>query len=180
MARPPHARDKVLRAFVELLLEGERGATLDAVAARAGVSKGGLLYHFPSRDALADAVLERFLEVTASDLEAMRTAPEGAARHFVRTSWQVDHELDPIYRATLRLAQAGHQDALAAIDDLHRSWLDQLVTEVGDPAVARTIMLIGDGLYHQTSMPGSWSRETFADALPDLLAQVDRLTESLP
>lgn len=175
MARPPHARDKVLRAFVELLVEGERGATLEAVAASAGVSKGGLLYHFRSKDALADAVLERFIEVSDADLEVMRAAPEGAAHHFVRTSWQVDHELDPIYRATVRLAQAGHAASLAAVDTLHRSWLDQLEAEVGDPAVARAIMLIGDGLYHQSSMPGTWSRDTFADALPDLLAQVDRL-----
>ena len=175
MARPPHARDKVLRAYVELLVEGERGATMDAVAARAGVSKGGLLYHFPSKDALADAVLERFTEVSAADLAVMASAPEGASRHFVRTSWQIDHDLDPIYRAALRLAQAGHVRALTAVDDLHRAWLAQLTAEVGDPAVARTIMLIGDGLYHQASMPGSWSRATFADALPDLIAQVDRL-----
>src|SRR5690606_13182471 len=44
----PAARAKVLDAFVSILLEhGERAATLDAVAAAAGVSKGGLLYHFP-------------------------------------------------------------------------------------------------------------------------------------
>ncbi|GGD08862.1 TetR/AcrR family transcriptional regulator [Nocardioides daphniae] len=175
MARPPHARDKVLQAYVALLLEGERGATMDAVAAQAGVSKGGLLYHFPSKDALAEAVLERFATVTADDLRAMRVAPEGAAKHFVRTSWQVDHELDPIYRAIVRLAQAGHAGALAAVDDLHRSWLAEIVAEVGDEAVARTIMLIGDGLYHQASMPGTWSRDTFAESLPDLLTLVDRL-----
>ncbi|QCX26267.1 TetR/AcrR family transcriptional regulator [Nocardioides jishulii] len=175
MPRPPHARDKVLAAYVGLLVEGERGATMDAVAARAGVSKGGLLYHFPSKDALAEAVLELFAQVSGDDLVAMRSAPEGAAKHFVRTSWQVDHELDPIYRAALRLAQAGHAGALAAIDDLHQQWLAAIEAEVGDPGVARTIMLIGDGLYHQTSMPGTWSHDTFAAALPDLLAQVDRL-----
>lgn len=175
MPRPPHARDKVLTAYVSLLLEGERAATMDAVAAEAGVSKGGLLYHFPSKDALADAVLDRFAQIAAADLEEMRVAPEGAAKHFVRTSWQLDHELDPIYRATLRLAQAGHAGALAAMDDLHRSWLETITAEVGDEAVARAVMLIGDGLYHQASMPGTWSRETFAESLPDLLALVDRL-----
>lgn len=175
MTRPPHARDKVLSAYVALLLEGERNATMDAVAAEAGVSKGGLLYHFPSKDALAEAVLQRFGEVSDADLKEMRVAPEGAAKHFVRTSWQLDHELDPIYRAALRLAQAGHDTALAAIDDLHRNWLEAIVAEVGDETVARTIMLIGDGLYHQASMPGTWSRETFAESLPDLLALIDRL-----
>ncbi|MGO1278571.1 MAG: TetR/AcrR family transcriptional regulator, partial [Cellulosimicrobium funkei] len=54
MPPPPAARAKVLRAFASLLVEqGERAATLEAVAERAGVSKGGLLYHFGSKDALA-------------------------------------------------------------------------------------------------------------------------------
>lgn len=33
--------------------------TLEAVAKEAGVSKGGLLYHFPSKDALAQGMIER-------------------------------------------------------------------------------------------------------------------------
>ena len=60
MARKPVARDAVLDAFEELLIDvGERAATLDAVAKRAGVSKGGLLYHFPNKEALITATLER-------------------------------------------------------------------------------------------------------------------------
>ena len=35
--------------------------TLDAVAKQAGVSKGGLLYHFPSKDALLTAMVERYV-----------------------------------------------------------------------------------------------------------------------
>lgn len=174
MARPPHARDKVLSAYVNLLVEGERGATLDAVAARAGVSKGGLLYHFASKDALAEAVLQLFAEVCEADLAAMRSDPEGPTRNFIRTSWQIDDTLEPIYRAVLRLAQAGNADALAALDHLHDSWLELIEDEVGDPSLARAIMLVGDGLYHHSSMPGDWSRRTFDD-LDDLLAQVDRL-----
>ena len=36
-------------------------------------------------------------------------------------------------------------------------------------------MLIGEGLYYQTSLPGAWYRGTFGEALDDLLVQVDRL-----
>ena len=53
MSRPPLAREKVLDAFEAILIEeGERSATMDATARSAGVSKGGLLYHFGSKDAL--------------------------------------------------------------------------------------------------------------------------------
>ena len=58
MARPPHARERVLDAFEALLIaEGERVATLDATAKRAGVSKGGLLYHFATKEELANAMI---------------------------------------------------------------------------------------------------------------------------
>ena len=60
MSRPPHAREKVLDAFESLLIaEGERAATMDAIARAAGVSKGGLLYHFASKEALEAALLIR-------------------------------------------------------------------------------------------------------------------------
>ena len=60
------ARDALLSAYQSLLLaEGERAATLEAVAAEAGVSKGGLLYHFRSKDALAEALIDRLDELVA-------------------------------------------------------------------------------------------------------------------
>ncbi|GCB56911.1 hypothetical protein rerp_33190 [Rhodococcus erythropolis] len=46
-------RDRILDALEKLLLvSGVAQVTLEGVAAEAGVSKGGLLYHFPSKEAL--------------------------------------------------------------------------------------------------------------------------------
>jgi AcrR family transcriptional regulator len=39
--------------------QGIANLTLDAVAAQAGLSKGGLLYHFPSKDRLVEALVAR-------------------------------------------------------------------------------------------------------------------------
>ena len=53
------ARERILDTFESILnTDGERAATLDAVAAKAGVSKGGLLYHFPNREALITGLAE--------------------------------------------------------------------------------------------------------------------------
>ena len=47
------ARERILDTAESRLLElGQRGLVLSAVATQAGVSKGGLLYHFPSKEAL--------------------------------------------------------------------------------------------------------------------------------
>jgi len=72
MARKPVAREAVLDAFESLLIEeGERAATLDAVARLAGVSKGGLLYHFPTKEAMISVLLERLDRLLAEDLAAL-------------------------------------------------------------------------------------------------------------
>ena len=48
--RANNSREQILDAYEHLLVQaGERAATLDAVAAQAKVSKGGLLYHFGSK-----------------------------------------------------------------------------------------------------------------------------------
>ena len=66
MSRLPHAYAKVLDAAEKVLLERSAAAfTLDAVAVRAQVSKGGLMYHFPSKEALLTALVAR--AVTAVD-----------------------------------------------------------------------------------------------------------------
>ena len=44
-------RDTILSAAANLVLrKGASRMTLEAVAREAGVSKGGLLYHFPSKE----------------------------------------------------------------------------------------------------------------------------------
>ena len=56
-------RDELLDAAEALLCEhGTHGLTLSAVADRAGVSKGGLLYHFPNKEALIKGLVSRLIE----------------------------------------------------------------------------------------------------------------------
>ena len=50
---PSLTREHILQSAARLVLtEGASSLTLDAAAKAAGVSKGGLLYHFPSKEAL--------------------------------------------------------------------------------------------------------------------------------
>lgn len=178
MSRPPAAREKLLDAYCSLLrTEGERAATMDATAARAGVSKGGLLYHFPSKDALADAVIDRLLRTASADNESMAAAPEGAARYYVRTSTAADTEFDTCYQAVVRLAAGSYAPAAAALDRVHGDWERLVREDVADPHAAEAIMLIGEGLYYHSTMPGSWSRSLVGSDIEALLGQVDRLKE---
>lgn len=57
-----NTRQRILEAAEAIAQkEGAAAMSLDAVAAAAGVSKGGLLYHFPSKPKLFEALVDGFL-----------------------------------------------------------------------------------------------------------------------
>lgn len=60
---------------------GIANLTFEAVAAEAGLSKGGVLYHFPNKDRLVEALVVRHAEGwRACFQEAYRSVPEGPGR----------------------------------------------------------------------------------------------------
>ncbi|TGD84305.1 TetR/AcrR family transcriptional regulator [Mycolicibacterium sp. CH28] len=172
------SRERIVDAYAEALaVDGERHATLEAVAARAGVSKGGLLYHFPSKDQLAEALCDRLVALAAADIEEMRNSPDGPARHYIRTSHYADTSLDRTLIAVARLQQAGDPRASAAIELISDQWLSVLHDALGDRDIARTVKLIGDGLYHNALFSALGGRRARAELDEGLLAVIDRLID---
>ena len=75
------ARDRLLDAAERVVVEsGATHLTLDAVAKSAGVSKGGLLYHFPSKEALLEGMLARhFQDVDAEVAKRLEKRAAGTS-----------------------------------------------------------------------------------------------------
>ena len=81
----PNAREKILDAAAAVILrDGAAQMTVDAVVAEAGVSKGGLFYHFPSKDALIEGLIHRVDDQWMQALEAARGAEAPGPGRFVR------------------------------------------------------------------------------------------------
>ncbi len=82
---------RILEATTELIAT-DPGASMERVAAAAGVSRATLYHHFSSRDALMDALTDQSIgEVTAA-LEAARPAegtPAEAMERVLLAAWQV-------------------------------------------------------------------------------------------
>lgn len=72
-------REALLQAAESIVVEsGSAHLTLEAVAVRAGVSKGGLIYHFPSKDALLGAMIDRTRQQSnEARTKATQERPEG-------------------------------------------------------------------------------------------------------
>jgi AcrR family transcriptional regulator len=173
------SRDRILDAYADLLItEGERQATLEAVAARADVSKGGLLYHFPSKDQLAVGLCDRLAVLATKDAHMMRAADEGPARYYVRSSQYANTPLDRALVAVSRLRQSGDSRARAAIEAASDAWLAILHDALGDLDVARAVKLIGDGLYYNALNRALGGHPPAPGADEGLLDVVDRITKT--
>ncbi len=110
-------RDAILDAAEDLIVErGAAGVSLDKVAARAGVSKGGLLHHFPSKNALAQALIRRMVDTLHEVRDAERGEGPLDAGLIIRThiSWwnRVDSKRRRLY--TSLLAATAHDPDLVA------------------------------------------------------------------
>jgi TetR/AcrR family transcriptional repressor of nem operon len=80
--QPVSARERILETTTTLLLDRGYGATsIDEICRVAGVTKGGLFYHFDSKEKLASAAVERFFArlVAAGEAARSETGPGALA-----------------------------------------------------------------------------------------------------
>jgi TetR/AcrR family transcriptional regulator len=89
-------RQAILEAALEVFsTHGFRGATLDRIAERSGLSKPNLLYYFPSKEAIHAALLEALLDTWLDPLRAID--PEGDPREellgYVRRKLEMSREM---------------------------------------------------------------------------------------
>ncbi len=102
-------RQRLMQAASELILEvGFEAMTTAAVAKRAGVSEGAIYRHFPSKEALAEAVFADIWRIFNAYLEEhlpARERPKERLDAFFRTTLTALDALMPTYGA---LSQQDH------------------------------------------------------------------------
>lgn len=142
--QPEQVREAILRAAGDLAVElGIRVLTIQAVAIRAGVTKGGLMHHFPDKDRLLAALRAEALSGFEAALTQHLTAPEGTPGRFSRAyvetclSSQLDgtHQLvtalwaDPALRSDWYQWLSAQETAHAATDGDLRYKLARLAAD---------------------------------------------------
>ncbi|WP_159942699.1 MULTISPECIES: TetR/AcrR family transcriptional regulator [unclassified Nocardiopsis] len=171
-----NTRDRILDALQDILVsEGYSGVTLEAVARDASVSKGGLLYHFPSKAAMLNGLIERLTSLAEEQFREAVEGEEGVVRVFLRTSLPGSPEERELYWAViagLRGQEDMPEEAADRIRYLFSRWGELLHAELTDPVLAEIILRAGDGLY-MSAVAG------LAQPDPDLTRRmIDRLTEA--
>lgn len=140
-------RALILNAARELTLERGVVPSLNETANTAGVSKGGLVHHFPSRRALVQGLAVAALEEVDSAMLA--AAAQGrAAETWLKVSAPTGEDVR-LFRALAvahRAIEAPGDDVATAYRAAVTRWEAVIETETGDATRARVIRLVGDGL----------------------------------
>ncbi|WP_306357234.1 MULTISPECIES: TetR/AcrR family transcriptional regulator [unclassified Nocardia] len=151
-------RDRILDALETLLLDkGMSQVTLENVAATAGVSKGGLLYHFKSKDALLAGLVRRLGDRAHEQLDSAVAQGRSVAEWYLQSP-HPDNESDALelalYRsmlAAMRTVDGPHDTGVDEVDralaEVMTTWKTGLDNEIHDPVHAEIVSLVGDGVY---------------------------------
>jgi len=145
--RSRDSREKLLAAAENVVLEkGIANLTLDAVASAAGISKGGLLYHFASKEALVVGLVEKLVAGIEVDLQAAYDAepagPGRAARaaiaETVSRTGQAREERRERIGAALLAAAGNNPELLEPMRKAFTVWMKQ----IGDDGLAPGVSLV--------------------------------------
>ncbi|HVT70411.1 MAG TPA: helix-turn-helix domain-containing protein [Trebonia sp.] len=166
-------RDKVLRAAREAFARSGFDVPLDEIAALAGVGPGTVYRHFPSKEALFEAVIAARLRDIADDARARAAAPDPGPAFFGFLSRMRDEaaakrdlpdaiavqgplrdEVLACMEALLKRAQQAHAarpdvtmpDLLVLLKGLFRSLQDTPAGDDGEAQRQRLFRVIADGL----------------------------------
>lgn len=145
------SRDRILDAAEAVVAdEGVAHLTLAGAAARAGVSKGGVLYHFPTRGALVGAMVQRMVDAFDRDVEAaVRPGPGGVTHAYVDEFFASgpDQGVEGRSWAAVLAAMASEPALLQPLQASMHAWQQRLEHDGVDPARATAVRLAVDGLW---------------------------------
>jgi AcrR family transcriptional regulator len=161
---PLTTRDKIIAAAMEIVRErGPVQLTIDETAKVAGVSKGGVLYHFPSKDELVhgmiEAMVSKFDVLYPSIYESLPAGPYRSAKAIILTLTHPEGPYsDPVAPAILAAAVL-KPELLETVRSRSKECLDRLASDSPDPVLARVACLSVDGQW----MMGAVGLETFTE-----------------
>lgn len=146
-------RELIFAACSRILrCDGLTRLTLETVAAEAGLSKGGLLYHFPSKLALIEALFQHHIDRFNSDLQRLvqteEQGPGGWLRAYAKAS--IAEITDPDNASVFASLFAAGEQYPTVLEIMRRSyveWQQQVEASSLEPAIALLVRLAVDGFW---------------------------------
>ena len=174
-------RELIFQACGNILrTKGAKSLTLEAVAREAGLSKGGLLYHFPSKEELVKELFNYHAE--KFDTQLLRISQEeiaksgGWLRAYAKAS--VEQIVDPDNAGLLASLYAAGEEfpwIYESMRQRYNTWQNRVENCGLDPVLATLIRLTIDGLWfsemYQYAPPEEDRRQQIVDLIFKLMDQ---------
>ncbi|MBW4981911.1 TetR family transcriptional regulator C-terminal domain-containing protein [Mameliella sp. CS4] len=126
-------REAILEAGLTVFSEaGFRGATLDRIASEAGLSKPNLLYYYPSKEAIYEALLRGLLETWLDPLQAIdpKGEPVEELLGYVRRKLQMSRDFPRQSRLFANEIVQGAPRIIPVLEGELRGMVDRLSTVI--------------------------------------------------
>lgn len=182
-------REVIFVAASKILInEGLSSLTLAKVAQEAGLSKGGLLYHFPNKVSLIDAIFEYHNAIFEERLDQLCTqegsTPGAWLKAYARASVEqiTDPQTASLY-TSLFAAEEKYASAHALMRQKYVDWQTKTENCGLDQNWATLIRLTVDGLWfsemHQYGPPSLDRREWIIEKVQELVDELAVLSRSV-
>ncbi|KAG8152726.1 TetR/AcrR family transcriptional regulator [Burkholderia catarinensis] len=179
---PDQVRAQLLAAASEIATHhGVAALTLDAVAERAGVTKGALQYHFANKQGLLDALFGQATERFGAQMAARMAADSGgdgaAARAYMHAVLDESHPAAST--DVLRVLVASmitEQDTRARWSVPMREWTRADPVPLGQAATLMICRLAADGLWISELLD---SVEVSAELRAEIVRQLDAMSKGV-
>ncbi|MBD2099990.1 TetR/AcrR family transcriptional regulator [Leptolyngbya sp. FACHB-261] len=147
-------QDRLIQCAIDILInQGNEALTLDAVAHAAKVSKGGLLYHFPNKEALITGIIQHLIDGFNAAIESELAKEKGDEpgkwlRAYVRATFnssQLPLALGSSLFAAVSISL--NPETAKQIDTQISEWQHKLYNCGLDPVQASIVHLATEGLW---------------------------------
>lgn len=145
-------RDQIIEAALSVVRsQGMTALTLEEAARVAGISKGGILYHFKSKEALIQGMVARLAQQCESLQQAhydrLAPGPNRWARALIETSFDPTAPSTDPAGCALLAAVATNPSLMEPIEDMIDTAFRRMTTDAVDPRLALLVILAMDGLW---------------------------------
>ena len=147
---PGRTKEAILEAAENLIVEkGFQAFTLDEIAERASVSKGGLLHHYPNKQSLVLGLAEHMIVLHEQEINTNLSkdpeAPGAFARAYLRANLECVDECTQVC-AMLAAESRNNPPMLKLFQDYSAQCQHRLENDGLDPVVATTVRYAAEGL----------------------------------
>ncbi|MFT7244242.1 MAG: AcrR family transcriptional regulator [Candidatus Azotimanducaceae bacterium] len=141
--RSNNQADAILIAASQVIAQDGAGKlTIDAVAKKAGMSKGGVLYHFPSKDALLEGMLNALL----ARIEKRRATEKKSKLSGMLNSIDLQDEAERAISLAILATAAQKPELLAPARAYFSQVNEEVSAETKDPDVSSILLLALEGM----------------------------------